>query len=415
MNLSDAPRYQCYAQIFWHGGQGFQQLAQTPCSFFSDFSISVSSVAPFRILPLEYPPLTLLLFSPPLLVPPAWYVVAFAGLMACAALGIYWLLLRHGPRGAGLVFAGYLALGAWGTAEGRFDLIPAGLTLLCVLAAERKRWALAYSALALGFLFKIYPILLLPALFLAEQLTLGRINRPSQSLPFLSWPGAIWRELCGFKNWRWGHAFLFFALIFGVSACFAIINFHGTVVSQLSYFANRPVEIEATGSTLLWLATLLGHPVNVVYTFGSANIVSDLGGVVSLAFDLLFVLGYACVILWQWRGRFGLTQTCIVLLLVFIATGKVFSPQYLIWLSPLLAYGGFYNRRWLLLWGSISLMTTIIYPFLFVKAPIMLVPNVPGFIEIVSARNLLLILLILAMLLDWWKLNQRVSPVSFFQ
>jgi len=62
--------------------------------------------------------------------------------------------------------------------------VPAGLTLLCVIAAEQRRWKLAYVALALSFLLKIYPLLLLPPLFLAEQLTEGRLG--STSLPSYS-------------------------------------------------------------------------------------------------------------------------------------------------------------------------------------------------------------------------------------
>jgi hypothetical protein len=404
---TDAARYQCYALAFWQGSQGTRLLPAPQCGFLSTFGVPMSGVAPFHVLPFEYPPLTLSLFSPALLAPLADYQVAFALLMALAALGIYWLLLRFGPRGAALACALYLVLGAWGTAEGRFDLVPAGLTLLCLIAAAHKRWTLAYLALAGGFLLKIYPLLLLPALFMAEQIAGGRFYQPTAPLTLKTLPGELWRTLRGCTRWRWHNTLIFGALIVLVSGLFALFNFQGAVVSQLSYFANRPVQVEASGSTVLWLATLFGHPASVVYTFGSVNIASDLGSGVALICEVCFVLGYALAILWQWRGKFDLPQAFIALLLIFIVTGKVFSPQYLIWLVPLLAYRGYFSRLWLLLWCAISVLTTAIYPYIYMLTrDARQAPLIPGFIECVTLRNLLLLVLTLAFLLNWWQMRR---------
>jgi hypothetical protein len=401
---TDASRYQCYALIFWRGSPGIKLLPNGQCSFLNQFG----QVPAFRILPFEYPPLTLSIFSPIMAAPLRDYQVAFALLMALAALAIYWLLLRYGPRGSGLACALYLILGAWATAEGRFDLVPAGLTLLCLVAAERRRWTLAYVALALAFLLKIYPLLLLPALFMAEQVARGRFHRPPDALTLKELPGEVWQTLREAGRWYWKNALLFFGLILLISGIFALFNFQGAVVSQLSYFANRPVQVETTGSTLLWLATLFGHPVNVIYSFGSINIESDLGKLVALAFEALFVAGYILTILWQWRGRLDVVQAFIALLLVFMVTGKVFSPQYLIWLIPLLAYNGAFNRLWLALWGSLSILTTVIYPYIYMLTrDARLAPYIPGFIECVTVRNLLLLLITLAFLFNWWNFNQR--------
>lgn len=404
---TDAARYQCYALAFWQGSQGTQMLPAPQCGFLGTFGVPVSGVPSFHVLPFEYPPLTLSIFSLALAAPLVYYQVAFAIAMALAALGIYWLLLRFAPRGAALACALYLVLGAWGTAEGRFDLVPAGLTLLCLIAAARKRWTLAYLALAGGFLLKIYPLLLLPALFMAEQIAAGRFEQPSTPLTLQRLPGEIWRTLRGCPRWRWRNTLIFAATVLVISGIFALFNFQGAVISQLSYFANRPVQVEASGSTILWLATLLGHPASVVYTFGSVNIASDLGSGVALICEICFVLGYALAILWQWRGKFDLPQAFIALLLIFIVTGKVFSPQYLIWLVPLLAYRGYFNRLWLPLWCAISVLTTAIYPYIYMltrdarKAPL-----IPGFIECVTLRNLLLILLTLAFLFNWWQMRR---------
>ena len=410
---TDATRYQCYATAFWQGDKGIRALPDGECSFLAEPDVVINNIAPFHILPFEYPPLTLSIFSLAMLVPALYYQATFAGLMALAAIGIFWLLQRYGPRGSGLACAFYLVLGTWATAEGRFDLVPAGLTLLCLIAAERRRWALAYVSLALAFLLKIYPLLLLPALFMAEQRAYGLFRKPSGQLTLKNLPGEIWQTLRGAGQWRWRNTLLCFALILGLSGIFALFNFQGAVVSQLSYFAERPVQIEATGSTLLWLATLFGHPASVVYSFGSANILSNLDNTVALGCDVCFVLGVALTTIWQWRGKFDLSQAFIALILLFVVTNKVFSPQYLMWLIPLLAYNGAFNRRWLVLWGTISVLTTVIYPYIYMLAgPAYKAPYYPGFIEIVTTRNALMAVITLAFLFNWWQLNQRKVTAS---
>ncbi|MBV8822402.1 MAG: hypothetical protein JO123_06385, partial [Ktedonobacteraceae bacterium] len=131
-------RYACYALTFWHGGNGvnlYPPLAH--CDFLPAATLKVP---PFHALPLEYPPLSLVIFSLALFAPLQYYTIVFAILMVLTIVFIYWLLQRYAPRGAALAFAIYLVIGAWGIALGRFDLVPAVLTLICVIAAEHKRW-----------------------------------------------------------------------------------------------------------------------------------------------------------------------------------------------------------------------------------------------------------------------------------
>ena len=402
---TDAARYQCYALSFWMGGGAVKLLPSVQCNF---LPASTLLLPPLHALPLEYPPLTLAIFSPALFAPLPYYQMVFAIFMALSAVFIYWLLLRYAPRGAALAFAFYMLIGAWATAEARFDLIPAALTLLCVIAAERKHWTYAYIALAFGFLLKIYPILFLPALFIAEQTDAQRFPIPSSPLALSTLPEELWRTLRGIPQWRWKNTLIFFGMLVGITGLFALLDFRGAVLSQLSYFANRPVQVESTGSSLLFLGTLLGDPVKIVYTFGSINIMSALGGPVALVFDALFVLGYLYVIFLQWRGKLDITQAFIAILLVFVITGKVFSPQYLIWIIPLLVYSGAFDRFWLITWGLISLITTYIYPYLYTRTLNGLeVPYLPGFIESVAVRNTLLVVLTLAYLFNWFQARKR--------
>lgn len=402
---TDPARYQCYALTYWLGSNAVHLLPATQCSF---LPVSTTVQPPFHMLPLEYPPLTLLIFSLPLFAPQIYYQLFFAVFIALVSAFIYWLLLRYGPRGSALAFVFYLFVGVLALVQERFDLVPAACTLVCLIAAERKYWTIAYIALALGFLIKIYPILLLPALFVAEQQDRQSLHIPNQSFSITSLSVELWKTLLLIRNWHWKNTALFLGLILAITGFFAIFNLNGAIVSQITYFANRPEQIESIGSTLLWLGTLVGFPVHIVYSFGSVNMVSSLGGVVSDLSEVLFVVGYIYSIYLQWRGRLDVVQVCVALLFIFIATGKVFSPQYLIWIIPLLAYSGAFNRIWLVVWGSLSLLTTIIYPYLYTRVfDAEKIPLVPGFIPIVATRNILFVLVTLAYLFNWFQIRRR--------
>ncbi|HLX39683.1 MAG TPA: hypothetical protein VKR42_04085, partial [Ktedonobacteraceae bacterium] len=225
-------------------------------------------------------------------------------------------------------------------------------------------------------------------------------------------PAELWHTLRGLRKWRWKNTLIFFGTLVVITGAFALLDFQSAVTSQISYFIHRPVQIESTSSSILWLATAIGFPIHAIYTFGSLNIVSTLSSSVSSIFSLLFVLGTIYTLWLQWRGKIDVLQTCIALLFVFIATGKVFSPQYLIWLMPLLAYSCGLDGFWLIVWGGISLLTTLIYPYLYTRTSnILLALYVPGFIQIVAIRNLLFVLLALTYLFNWFGVRRR-KPLS---
>ena len=131
-----------------------------------------------------------------------------------------------------------------------------------------------------GVLLKIYPILFLPALFIAEQHDAQTFHIPALTLKKA--PIELWRTLREARQWRWKNTLIFLGILVGITGIFALIDFQGAVVSQITYFAHRPVQIESTGSSLLWIATKFGFPAYVVYTFGSLNIISAWDNAVSL-------------------------------------------------------------------------------------------------------------------------------------
>jgi hypothetical protein len=407
---TDPAHYQCYALTFWLGSNATKLLPASQCTF---LTISAPQ-PPFHMLPVEYPPLTLLPFSLPLLMPFAYYQWAFALLMSLVSLLAYWLLLRYGPRGSAAVFALYLFLGALAIAQARFDLMPATLTLISLIVAERKHWSAAYIALAFGVLMKIYPLLLLPALFIAEQQAAKNLPLQESVAPHKPLHQQCFALLKHARHWQWKNCLLFLSITIGISGTFALLNFNQAVISQLNYFIYRPIQIESIDNTLLWLAKDFGFPLQFIYNFGSINSLSPLSGMVGRVTSICFALGCIYVLWQQWHNKLDLTQTAIALLLLFIATSKVFSPQYLIWVTPLLAYAGTFDGIWLLIWGAISLLTTIIFILFYSRINTtdaatlqVLIQSLHGFFEAIGTRNALFVFITLAYLFNWFQIRQR--------
>ncbi len=150
------------------------------------------------------------------------------------------------------------------------------------------------------------------------------------------------------------------------------------------------------------------------YSFGSGNVLSPLSSQVSLAFTLCFILGLLVIYWLQWRGRLNLALSCLLTLLVVIVTGKVFSPQYLIWVTPFVAYVGKNNWKWLVSWGSVGLLTTFIYPHIYTVASatpgVISVGQIPAFYPSVLARGLIILAIIAVVC--WFRLFKKQRQES---
>ena len=405
---TDAGKYQCYALVFWQGRNAVNVLPQEQCLFLKYYSPnsiiegmksskvpdriillakSQNTTEAFRNLPFEYPLLSIVPFSLGLIAPTALYQVAFAIWMLLIAAIIYFILYKTRSTGAAIAFAFYLVIGNWGSAAARFDLVPAALILGSVILAARRKWSWAFALLALATMFKFFPVMLVFPFLIAQQ--------KQNSEKWYSWQR--WRAL---------------VLYCGICVMATLLSFSLNIANTINpflYFFNRPIQVESTAATALWIGNFFGYPFKIVQSFGSVNIVSALNGNISLSSSVCLAAGLLYTFWLQWRGKLDIYTASLLTVLIIIVTGKVFSPQYLIWIAPLVAFVGQANWKWLLTWGSVGLLTTWIYPNMYDMVPLKYVPLLPTFYPVVFARDLLIFGFIIVLLFHATRKNLLVS------
>jgi hypothetical protein len=284
---------------------------------------------------------------------------------------IYFVIKFNRSTGAAIAFAFYLALGSWALAEARFDLIPAALTLGAVILAARAKWMWAFALLALATMLKFYPAVLVVPFLIAQQMQYSD-----------KW--TAWR--------RWSAFGLFIGICVLLTAISLVLNVANTLV-PFSYFLNRPIQVESLPGVLLWLGNFAGRPVQYTFIYQSLNFVSSLSGKVSLLCTGLLVAGLLFTWWLQWRGKLDIFTSSLLTLLVVMIMGKVFSPQYLMWVIPLIAFVGKANWRWLVSWGAVCLLTLVDFPIIYID-----LPHIEKYYGVIAVRDGLLLIIVCVLL-----------------
>ena len=281
LDITDAPVYQTYGDAIRNG-----QL-------------------PYRDFAVEYPPGALLAFVAPTFFGFP-YDATFAWLMAGVGLCLLVLVALCRPSLPALAFVALSPLLIGAHVSSRFDLWPTALMMAGVAALLRDRHTLGWVGLAAGFAAKLFPVVLMP---LAAVWTVRRAG----------W-AALARSLAG--------ALLVIAAAFGPFLVLA----PGGLWASLWGQATRPLQIESIGGAFLMT---FAHP-DVIHSHGSFN----LGGEGALGAVQAFAQASALVAVWVGFARgpaepARLIRFAAAALCAFIIFGKVLSPQYLIWLVPI--------------------------------------------------------------------------------
>ena len=349
---------------------------------------------PYRDFEVEYPPGALPVFAFPAIGHPSFnffhrefqILMALCGVGAIAAMAVALRALGARPvrAAAALAFAGLAPLVLGSIVLYRYDLWPTALAVAGLAGVLAGRQRLGFAALGLGFAAKVFPAVLIP--------------------PALAY---VWRR----QGRR--EAVVCLAAAAAVAAAF-IVPFLAlapdgvwdSVQRQLS----RPLQIESLGSAIL----VMGHQfgglgLSVVSSHGSQNLAGSKPDAAAQIESVL--LGVALLGIWT-AAALGparperLVRYAVAAVVAFVAFGKVLSPQFMIWLIPLVPLVR--GRRGLAasaLLGLALLLTQLWFPFRYWRLVFSLDA---GIWFLVLARDVVLVAL-LALLV--WPLKER-EPVA---
>src|SRR5205085_1112995 len=125
----------------------------------------------------------------------------------------------------------------------------------------------------------------------------------------------------------------------------------------------------------------------------SYNLIGPLDGMLSLASQLVLVCGCLWLYWRQMAGRLAFGRTLALCLLLVVVTNRVFSPQYVIWVVPLIAI---MEQEYDVVWLVICGLTTVIFPFAYDAAGLHGTGTPSSypffFLGVIGLRNLLLML-----------------------
>jgi hypothetical protein len=352
---------------------------------------------------------------PPLAAVPLWlaglpgtgepsYAVSFALLMGgCAVVGQQ-LAARLASAASGLPAARSAQLGreavvvAWllaltpiligASVRTHFDALPIVIALGALLAFARERPALGFALLGAGTMTKLFPGLLA---VVAIVWLLGRGERRA--------------ALRG--------AAIFVAVVLAISLPFAGSGY----VESFTFHLERPVQIESTPATVLF--ALGGSDVTGTNLrpdrFKSNGLDGGYAPEVQRLFALLLVGALAWIVALAARrpDPRHLVLCGFAALLAFVTLGKVFSPQYVIWLAPFAALAFVWGQRTVAaLVAAAIILTHVEFPSRYFD----LINQQTGVILVVAARNALLlaalVVLVAALASDDQRARSRTSMPS---
>jgi hypothetical protein len=354
---------------------------------------------PYRDFQLEYPPGALPMFALPGLVShgghdqdvrPGFRRTFETLMWMCGALALIAmaLVLRAigGALWAPLLFAALAPLALGTVILSRFDLWPAMLALGGIGALVYARFRVGHALLGLAAAAKFYPGVVLPLALAYTWKTRGR----REALVCLAFAVAV------------------FALVFLPFVALA----PGGVWHSVSVQLGRPLQVESLGAAFLLVAhNVFGFGLAGETSHGSQNVAGDAARILGVLTTLL----QAGVLAWIWstfaRGpatASTLVRASAAAICAFVAFGKVLSPQFLIWLIPVVPLVRGRRGMWasgLLL--AALMLTQIWFPFRYFRLSL---DFEAGLSWVLLARDLVLVAV--ALLLAWPSHTLRHSRVA---
>lgn len=300
--------------LLHHGFYAREQIVDTPIYGRYGEAMTRGEV-PYRDFTVEYPPAALPVFVLPALGAGGSeaYERRFEGLMA--SLGVMSVLLVAAASSSmwAPIVVGVAPLLLGSVMLSRFDLWPAALTVAALALLVAGRFRLGLGTLGLATAAKLFPAVLAPIALAHVWRSRGRRE-------------AI---VC---------AAAFAGVVAAIVLPFAVVA-PGGVWDAFWRQAGRPLQIESLGSGVLLAAHhLFGLGLRMESSHGSQNLAGSLPATIAVLSTLLQLGALVAIWIWHARGpgtRERLLAASAAAVCAFVAFGKVFSPQFLIWLIPL--------------------------------------------------------------------------------
>jgi len=325
---------------------------QTDIRYYFDISTKMAhGQLPYRDFAIEYPPLALIFILLPRLFTSHQAIYG-------AMLGVEMIIFNL----AGLVFIAALCrrlkLNVWASLViataallsvgsillQRYDIIPAVMTLASLYFFFTGKHKTAWAILAFATMTKLYPALLAP-LYLFSYLKQKQ-----------------WRAMTG------GVISYAATAIAIIVPCLLLSP--GGFLKTFTFHIGRNLQVESLYSSILLFGQSLGlTTVKNITGSGSVNITSPLADNLASIF-LVFMAVCLLAAYWSFWRRQGRTEDpealidhVLLVVLIFILTNKILSPQYIIWLYPLVpvALGRWRQVSWLM-FVLTGMLTRFIFP-----------------------------------------------------
>jgi Glycosyltransferase family 87 len=285
----------------------------------------VDGDVPYRDFDVEYPPGAVPTFLVPALVADEgdaagfrrWFeTLMWIGGALCLLAVVATLVSVRASTVRLLAATGFVALAPLALGSvflSRYDLWPAALTAVALAALVSGRETLGFGVLGLGAATKLYPALLGPLAVAYVWRRHGRRAAIRGVVVFAATAGAVVLP-------------------------FVLLAPDG-VWQTVSRQASRGLQIESLGSAVLLAAHHLGgYAVEMRSSAGSQNLVGTAPDAFAAVHTLIQGLAVLGIWIWFARGpgdRERLLRASALVVCAFVALGKVLSPQFLIWLIPL--------------------------------------------------------------------------------
>jgi hypothetical protein len=270
----------------------------------------------YHSLHIEYPPGALPFMFIPRFIRAVSYRTEFILLMviidAVGLLGLVRLARRTGAWWG--VVAWMVLIPALGPVSyTRLDLVVAVALVWCIERAHAGKWGHAGALLGVGIAVKLVPVLLLPVLLAAAPR--------------------------GRRRWVLASAAAVVALTLVPFALSLPDVWH----SVIDYHSKRGVQSESTwGSVLLLVHRWNHYPAEIVVAFGAYDVRAGVAPLLKTISNVLDLVAFISISALAWRRPSQgdprrLTLLALAAMSLYIALGRVYSPQYLTWMIALAA------------------------------------------------------------------------------